>query len=230
MSFRVISWTAFHGAKTIHEITLNTRKSSLPGPVPNHRNSAFFDPLRYSRQWLIIIMHRRLFLLFAVALGAFVIVTALPLRFSRLQEGAGKRNETPKPRGVEKVTKTDAEWKQILTADQYRVMREKGTEPPYTSPLNDNEDSGTFACAACGLPLYSSEAKFDSGTGWPSFSQPIAQENVREEVDQSLWQTRTEVLCARCDAHLGHVFPDGPRPTGLRYCMNGVALKFEPEK
>jgi len=201
----------------------------LTDPVPNRRD-CICRSLRYSMQWLIIIMNRRLFVLFAVALGAFVIVTALPLRFSRLQDGVGKRNETPKPRGVEKVTKTDAEWKQILTADQYRVMREKGTEPPYTSPLNENKDSGTFACAACGLPLFGSGEKFDSGTGWPSFWQPIAQENVREEVDRSLWQTRTEVLCARCDAHLGHVFPDGPRPTGLRYCMNGVALKFVPDE
>jgi methionine-R-sulfoxide reductase len=175
-------------------------------------------------------MNKRLLLPLAVAIGAVAIVTALPLRFSRSQDGVSKRHATPKLNGVEKVTKTDAEWKQILTPEQYKVMRQKGTEMPFSSPLNEKKDRGTFQCAGCGLPLFSSEAKFDSGTGWPSFSKPIARENVREEEDGSLWQTRTEVLCSRCEAHLGHVFPDGPQPTGLRYCMNGVALKFVPDR
>jgi peptide-methionine (R)-S-oxide reductase len=131
-----------------------------------------------------------------------------------------------KAKGIKKVTKTDAEWKQILTPEQYSVAREKGTERPFSSPLNDIHDEGTFECVACGLPVFSSKAKFDSGTGWPSFYEPIDKENVQEVVDKSLWETRTEVLCARCDSHLGHVFDDGPKPTGLRYCMNGVALKF----
>ena len=178
----------------------------------------------------VIIMNRRLLLSLAVAFGAVVIVTALPLRFSQSQDRGSKRYAKSKPNGVKKVTKTDTEWKQILTPEQFKVMREKGTEMPFTSPLNEKKDAGTFVCAACGLPLFSSEAKFDSGTGWPSFSQPIAGENVHEDVDESLWETRTEVLCARCDAHLGHVFPDGPKPTGLRYCMNGVALKFAPKE
>ena len=116
--------------------------------------------------------------------------------------------------------------KQILTPEQYKVTRAKGTKAPFSSPLNNINDQGVFKCVACGLPLFSSKAKFDSGTGWPSFYEPIAKENVLEEVDKSLSETRTEVLCAQCDSHLGHVFEDGPRPTGLRYCMNGVALKF----
>lgn len=106
------------------------------------------------------------------------------------------------------------------------MTRKKGTEAPYSSPLNENHEQGVFHCVGCGLPLFSSKAKFDSGTGWPSFWEPIAKSNVLEEVDNSLSATRTEVLCARCEAHLGHVFDDGPEPTGLRYCMNGVALKF----
>ena len=133
---------------------------------------------------------------------------------------------TAKAKGIKKVTKTDAEWKQILTPDQYSVAREKGTERPFSSPLNDIHDEGIFECVACELPVFSSKAKFDSGTGWPSFYEPIDKESVTEVVDKSLWETRTEVLCARCDSHLGHAFEDGPRPTGLRYCMNGVALKF----
>ena len=138
--------------------------------------------------------------------------------------------ELPKPEESKKVIKTDAEWKQILTPDQYSVTREKGTERPFSSPLNDVHDQGIFECVACELPVFSSQAKFDSGTGWPSFYEPIDKESLREVVDKSLWGTRTEVLCARCDSHLGHVFDDGPPPTGLRYCMNGVALKFVNRK
>ena len=175
-------------------------------------------------------MNKQLLVSLAVAIGAVAIVTALPLRFSPSQDAVSKHQTKSKLNGVQKVNKTDEEWKQILTPEQYKVMREKGTEMPFTSPLNEKKDEGTFECAACGLPLFSSKEKFDSGTGWPSFWKPVASENVREETDKSLWETRTEVLCARCDAHLGHVFPDGPRPTGLRYCMNGVALNFVPKK
>lgn len=125
-----------------------------------------------------------------------------------------------------KVVKTDAEWKKILTPEQYRITRKAGTEAPYSSPLNDIHEKGIFACVSCDLPLFSSETKYDSHTGWPSFYAPIKKINVKEKVDNSLLSTRTEVLCHRCDAHLGHVFDDGPKPTGLRYCMNGAAMKF----
>lgn len=176
----------------------------------------------------VIIMNRWLVLVFAVPLGAVMMVTALPLRLPNSQD-RNKRNEKIQRNGVQKVTKSDSEWKQTLTPEQYRIMREKGTERPFSSPLNEEKSEGTFVCAGCGLPLFNADAKYESGSGWPSFWKPISEENVREEVDESLWQRRTEVLCARCDAHLGHVFPDGPKPTGLRYCMNGVALKFKPK-
>ena len=127
---------------------------------------------------------------------------------------------------AEKVTKTDAEWRKQLTPEQFEVTRRGGTEAPYTSPLNKQYARGTYLCVCCDLPVFSSKTKFDSHTGWPSFWTPISKRNVIEKEDRSLSEVRTEVLCARCDAHLGHVFDDGPEPTGLRYCMNGVALKF----
>ena len=173
-------------------------------------------------------MNRRFFLISSLTVGAAAGLSSWPLSAALNQKKASTKSG-PTVKGVEKVTKTDAEWKQILTPEQYKVTREKGTEMPFTSPLNELHEDGTFKCVACGLPLFSSKAKFDSGTGWPSFYQPITKESVHEETDKSLWETRTEVLCARCDAHLGHVFPDGPRPTGLRYCMNGIALKFDKE-
>lgn len=129
----------------------------------------------------------------------------------------------------EKIVKTSEEWRQLLTAEQFYVMREKGTERAFTGPLNDNHEHGSYACAACSLELFTSQAKFDSGTGWPSFFQPVAAANVTEEVDSAYGMKRTEVLCSRCGAHLGHVFEDGPEPTGLRYCMNSVSLKFNKQ-
>jgi len=123
------------------------------------------------------------------------------------------------------VTHTDAEWHRLLSPKQYDVLRDAGTENPFSSPLDDEHRKGVFGCAGCGLDLFSSDAKFDSGTGWPSFWQPIAN-SVIERPDHSLGMERTEVLCRRCGGHLGHVFDDGPKPTGLRYCMNGVAMTF----
>ena len=169
-------------------------------------------------------MNRRYFLTSSLTLGAFAAFSRFPIA-AALQNSASLKGAQG-DKGIKKVIKTDAEWKQILTAEQYNVMRQKGTEAPYSSPLNDIHEKGTFVCAACELPLFSSATKFDSGTGWPSFWAPIKKNNVREQVDNSLSMTRTEVLCARCDAHSGHVFDDGPKPTGLRYCMNGLALKF----
>ena len=126
------------------------------------------------------------------------------------------------------IVRTDAEWRSNLTADQYAVLRKEGTEAPFTSPLLHEERKGTFACAGCGLDLFSSATKFDSGTGWPSFFAPLPKA-IGTTTDRTLGMARTEVHCARCGGHLGHVFADGPQPTGERYCMNGVALKFEPK-
>jgi peptide-methionine (R)-S-oxide reductase len=129
---------------------------------------------------------------------------------------------------MEKLKKSEDEWRAELSPEQYKIVREKGTEPPFTSELNDNKAEGTYKCVACGQPLFSSENKFDSGTGWPSFDRPVESEVVETEADNSFLMRRTEVLCSRCDAHLGHVFDDGPADTtGQRFCINGCALEFD---
>ena len=127
------------------------------------------------------------------------------------------------------LEKSDDQWRSELTPEQYKVLREHGTERAFTSPLNNEKREGTFLCAACGQQLFASDTKYESGTGWPSFFQPITKDAVGTTIDRSMFMVRTEVHCANCGGHLGHLFPDGPRPTGERYCMNGAALKFEPK-
>ncbi|HEX8237678.1 MAG TPA: peptide-methionine (R)-S-oxide reductase MsrB [Abditibacteriaceae bacterium] len=157
-------------------------------------------------------------------------------KITRLVEGLLKEEGTPasstvttsKGKKMEKIVKTEEEWKQSLSPEQFTVLRKKGTERAFSGDYQ-NHDKGIYRCAGCGLELFSSDAKFNSGTGWPSFYKPLDPDHVHEETDVSYGMRRTEVLCARCDGHLGHVFEDGPQPTGLRYCMNSVSLKFEKQ-
>jgi peptide-methionine (R)-S-oxide reductase len=163
-------------------------------------------------------LHRRDFLLSSVALATL----ASPILTAEAETMSTAANTA-----VDFKKLTDAEWRARLTPVQYDILRKHGTERAGTSPLNHEKRQGTFACAGCDLPLFSSETKFESGTGWPSFYQPL-DNAVETTTDRSFFMTRTEVHCRRCLGHLGHVFDDGPKPTGLRYCMNGVSLKFEP--
>lgn len=139
-----------------------------------------------------------------------------------------EKGQPTAPQPVARVEKSDAEWRAQLTPEQYRIARGKGTEAPFCGVFYDHKQPGIYTCIGCGLPLFSADTKFDSGTGWPSFFAPFAKENVKTTVDRSHGMIREEILCARCDTHLGHVFEDGPRPTGLRYCLNSESLTFVP--
>jgi peptide-methionine (R)-S-oxide reductase len=130
----------------------------------------------------------------------------------------------------DRVVKSEEEWREQLGEEAYRVLRQKGTERAFTGEYHDEEAQGIYRCRGCGTPLFSSDTKYDSGSGWPSFYEPMQGDNLREETDRSIFMTRTEVLCAACGGHLGHVFPDGPKPTGLRYCINSCALELDPEE
>ena len=161
-----------------------------------------------------------------IALGTIAAGAIAALGVSELRRRSGRAKAAAEAQF--EITRTPEEWKKILTPEQYAVLREEDTERPFTSPLNNEKRKGTFACAGCDLPLFSSETKYDSGTGWPSFWGPL-DDAIGTSEDRGLFMVRTEVHCGRCGGHLGHVFDDGPPPTGLRYCMNGVALKFVPK-
>lgn len=165
-----------------------------------------------------------------IAGSVLALIVILSAGYAAQQKAQSDKNKNKRESTMtDKVEKTEEQWRKELTPEQYHVLREAGTEGAFTGAYWNNHDKGTYHCAACGLPLFTSNTKYDSGTGWPSFYTPIAKNSVIEEVDRTLGMTRTEVKCRRCGSHLGHVFDDGPKPTGLRYCMNSISLKLEKE-
>lgn len=183
-------------------------------------------------------MRYKIIAVLAILSAGSMIAAAMMVKVPASDEVVVETSATPKKMAVEtdakfdgvKVVRSEEEWKKTLTPEQFYILREKGTEKPYSGEYDKNKRVGTYHCTACDLALFRSKAKFDSETGWPSFYEPIYKQNVHEEVDRSLGEVRTEVVCSRCGGHLGHVFDDGPQPTGLRYCMNSVSLKFKPSK